>query len=103
VVDPKRAGDPESGLLAAEILEDRRRESAELLSRVVREITAPSPLENFLREGNPATEILEAAREWKADLVVIGSHGRRGLARLVMGSVAEGVTRHAPVPVLVVR
>ncbi len=44
----------------------------------------------------------EAAR-WRADLVVMGTHGRGGLERLLLGSVAESVARHAPVPVLLVR
>lgn len=53
-----------------------------------------------LLEGTPATEIAQAARTQKADLVVIATHGRRGLARALLGSVAEKVVRIAPVPVL---
>ena len=40
---------------------------------------------------------------WKADLIVIGTHGRRGVSRLVLGSSAENILRSAPVPVLLVR
>jgi nucleotide-binding universal stress UspA family protein len=47
--------------------------------------------------------ILEQATEWPADLIVMGTHGRRGLSRLAMGSDAELVVRSAPVPVLLVR
>lgn len=47
--------------------------------------------------------IVEEAEAWPADLVVIGTHGRRGLARLFLGSVAEGVARVATKPVLLVR
>jgi nucleotide-binding universal stress UspA family protein len=47
--------------------------------------------------------VAEEARDWKADLVVIGSHGRRGLGRLLLGSDAEQILRLAPVPVLCVR
>lgn len=43
------------------------------------------------------------AQKWKADLIVIGTHGRSGLSRLLLGSVAEGVVRSASVPVLLVR
>lgn len=50
-----------------------------------------------------ADAIDDEALNWKADLIVIGTHGRSGLSRLVMGSVAEGVARGAPVPVLLVR
>lgn len=47
--------------------------------------------------------VADEAREWEADLVVVGTHGRRGLGRVVLGSGAEQVIRQAPVPVLVVR
>lgn len=51
----------------------------------------------------PATVIVGEAERWGADLIVMGTHGRRGLERLLMGSVAEGVVRTAPVSVLLVR
>ena len=54
-------------------------------------------------EGQPATTILEVARELACDIIVIGSHGRTGLNRLLMGSVAENVVRHATCPVLTVK
>ena len=53
--------------------------------------------------GGPASDaILGEAKAWSADLVVMGTHGRRGLARLVMGSDAEAVVRACTVPVLLV-
>jgi nucleotide-binding universal stress UspA family protein len=50
-----------------------------------------------------ADRIIAQAREWPADLIIMGSHGRRGLARVVMGSDAAEVFRESPVPVLLVR
>jgi nucleotide-binding universal stress UspA family protein len=50
-----------------------------------------------------ADEIVKQAKEWRADLIVLGTHGRRGLSRLAMGSDAELVVRQSPVPVLLVR
>ncbi len=47
--------------------------------------------------------IVDAATEWQADLIVVGTHGRRGLERLVIGSVAEQVVRLSPVSTLLVR
>ncbi|MCG3189203.1 MAG: hypothetical protein LKCHEGNO_01489 [Burkholderiaceae bacterium] len=47
--------------------------------------------------------VVQEALEWKADLIVIGTHGRRGASRLLLGSDAEQVLRLAPVPVLLVR
>jgi nucleotide-binding universal stress UspA family protein len=52
--------------------------------------------------GSPAGLIIAQAKEWPADLIVMGTHGRRGLSRLAMGSNAEGVVRCASVPVLLV-
>jgi universal stress protein A len=54
-------------------------------------------------DDDPRDAILKAAREVHADLIVIGTHGRRGLARVLIGSVAEDVVRRAPCPVLAVR
>jgi len=54
-------------------------------------------------EGEPRTTILDVAAEWKAELIVLGSHGRKGLERFVLGSVAEAVARNAYASVLIVR
>jgi nucleotide-binding universal stress UspA family protein len=62
----------------------------------------PAILE-FLEVGKPAEEIVKAAKSWPADLIVIGSHGRSGVNRVLLGSVAEAVARDAPCPVLIVR
>ena len=56
-----------------------------------------------LAEGDPGEQIVRFAREQHADLIVIGTHGRRGISRLLMGSVAESVVRQASCPVLTVR
>lgn len=53
--------------------------------------------------GDIAASLNEAAREWNGDLLVIGTHGRRGVRRLVLGSVAEAVIRQSTMPVLLVR
>ena len=56
-----------------------------------------------LVEGLAPDEIVETAVEIGADMIVIGTHGRTGLAHLLIGSVAERIVRHANVPVLTVR
>lgn len=53
--------------------------------------------------GRASDCIVDAAKAWAADLIVMGTHGRRGMSRLAMGSDAELVVRSAPVPVLLVR
>jgi nucleotide-binding universal stress UspA family protein len=60
-------------------------------------------VDRFLLEGDPCSALLEFLEEHPADLVVMGSHGRTGINRLVMGSVAEELVRRAPCPVLIVK
>jgi nucleotide-binding universal stress UspA family protein len=59
-------------------------------------------VKNHLVWGNPSREILKKARREKADLIVIGTHGRSGLPHIVLGSVAEKTVRLSPTPVLTV-
>ena len=61
------------------------------------------PVRVALLSGDPAEQLVKLARESQCDLTVVGTHGRRGLRRLVLGSVAEQVVRTAPCPVLAVR
>lgn len=60
-------------------------------------------VETVVRQGAPGRTIVEEAAEWGADLILIGSHGRTGLRRVLMGSVAQYVTAHARCSVEVVR
>ena len=57
----------------------------------------------LVREAEPKQAILEYASEWDPDLIVLGSHGRRGLERVVLGSVSEAVARHALCSVQIMR
>jgi nucleotide-binding universal stress UspA family protein len=59
--------------------------------------------DSSVRTGHPRPAIVDAASKWGANLIVMGSHGRRGLDRLLLGSVSEYVARHAPCSVQVVR
>jgi nucleotide-binding universal stress UspA family protein len=61
------------------------------------------PVERRLLAGDPADAIIRLAETEDVDLIVMGTHGRRGLTRLLMGSVAEVVVRAAPCPVLTVK
>lgn len=56
----------------------------------------------FVEQGIPHEVILNVAREWEADLLVLGTHGRTGFSHLIMGSVAEKVVRHSEIPVLII-
>jgi nucleotide-binding universal stress UspA family protein len=69
----------------------------------IRPVDARISVQHILLEGDPATEIVRYAADAGMDLVVMGTHGRTGLERLLMGSVAEKVMREAPCSVLVVK
>jgi nucleotide-binding universal stress UspA family protein len=60
-------------------------------------------VEYFVAEGDPVEEINRMASKRKANLIVMGTHGRTGLGRFVMGSIAEAVLRRAPCPVLTLK
>jgi nucleotide-binding universal stress UspA family protein len=63
----------------------------------------PAVVEYRVQDGNPAAEILGVAEEARCDLIVMGTHGRGGLGRMLLGSVAGAVMRKAPCPVLTVK
>jgi nucleotide-binding universal stress UspA family protein len=100
VIEPTHVGFSEFATYVSDT-EDR-----EKAMKALHAIEAPSPdvpLDHRLVEGDPADVIAETARDVGADLIVMGTHGRTGFSRLVMGSVAEKVLRHAPCPVLTIR
>lgn len=61
------------------------------------------PIETHLLKGTPAADIVSVAQQLECDLIVMGTHGRTGIAHALMGSVAESVIRTSPIPVLTVR
>ncbi|MBP6180397.1 MAG: universal stress protein [Flavobacterium sp.] len=56
----------------------------------------------YVEEGIPHEVILNVAKEWDADIIVLGTHGRTGFSHLIMGSVAEKVIRHSEIPVFII-
>ena len=81
------------------LVEDRKKKLAEVLKLVPASVKAKT----HLRRGLVASEIIAAAKETDADVVVLATHGRTGLSHLIFGSVAERVVRECPCPVLTVR
>ena len=79
----------------------RQRANAELAREAARVKQVKVTTE--LRDGQVPESVASAVADFKADLIVIGSHGRRGLTHALLGSFAERVVRHSPVPVLTVR
>lgn len=93
---------------AVEQLESLRQEAIrqgkELVARAEKTLRAAGfETSGLVREGDPRAAIVEQAEKQHADVIVIGSHGRRGWRRLILGSVSEGVARYAPCSVCIVR
>jgi len=76
----------------------------ELVQRAERLLSkAGYKTQTAVEEGDPKSKIIDQAKKWKADLIVMGSHGRKGINRFLVGSVAEAVSRHASCSVEIVR
>jgi nucleotide-binding universal stress UspA family protein len=97
----------EGSAAAREIIalhERRRQEIAALMASVTRQLqSAGFRTTEVVRAGDARQEILSYAEEIDADLIVLGSHGRRGVDRFLLGSVSDGVMRHARCSVEIVR
>ena len=95
------------GALAGDVLSVLREAGEQVLAESLATVQAAGvPAESALFEslrGRLCDRVAHEVREWKAELVVLGTHGRRGVRRLVLGSDAEQVLRTCTVPVLLVR
>jgi nucleotide-binding universal stress UspA family protein len=90
--------------ISGEVIETLVRDHERAACDAERELKAAGFVtEAKVAQGDPRFELIAAARAERADLVIVGSHGRTGLSRLVMGSVAHHVVTHAPCSVLVVK
>ena len=91
-------------LKRAQILAATERHSEILLKQFCHDWVYTLPKVRYLIEsGDPFEVILDAAETRRADLIVLATHGRTGIKRLIIGNVAEKIVRHAPCPVLTVR
>lgn len=89
--------------LMAQVEEENKENGQAYLNRLVGEFTAEGiHTSAALGYGKPADEIIDFAEKHNVDLIVMCTHGRSGITRWVLGSVAEKVVRHSPVPVLTV-
>jgi len=85
-----------------EIMDIQKSHSGTLVDNIIKKLGGNMQVTHFTEYGATADGIISCSKEFGADLVVIGTHSRSGLDRLLMGSVAEHVVRHSEVPVLVV-
>ena len=85
-------------------LEDQKREARVLVERSAKMLAeAGFKVSTLVLTGDAKTMILDEAADWPADLIVVGSHGRKGIGRFLLGSVSEAVARHAACSVEIVR
>jgi nucleotide-binding universal stress UspA family protein len=86
------------------VTEDRHREAGAYLASIASTLEKRGIRTTYeVRSGRPDLQIIEAARDNHADLIAMSTHGRSGIGRLLFGSVAEQVLRHAEVPVFMMR
>jgi nucleotide-binding universal stress UspA family protein len=82
-------------------IEEIRETGGEFLE-TVKEHLKDDAVETIVKEGDAAEMILETAKEINADMIIMASHGRKGLERLLVGSVSENVLRHSAFPILII-
>jgi len=102
VIDEPSEIGADGGVSEEEAIRTAKDDGKDLIA-AIRQRAPELAAQEFTPIGRPSIEIVKAAKEWPANLIVIGSHGRGGIQRVVLGSVAESVMRHAPCPVMVVK
>jgi nucleotide-binding universal stress UspA family protein len=95
---------PQMGMGYIPELEEEKQPALDLVARAAKELSEVGfKVDTAVIIGDVRETLIDSAAEWKADLIVVGSHGQRGLARFLIGSVAEFVARHAACSVQIVR
>ena len=88
--------------LTPELVSVEQEAAKKLLKRATKTCGEQTEVHTFNRMGLIKDEILAVAVEWKADLLILGTHGRTGLNHFIMGSIAESIARNAYCPVLII-
>lgn len=107
VVEPiLQFGDPALAVYEASAQEDLRDDALVLVACVANRISDKfenATVSTTVRDGSAATVILQVVEEWNPDLIVMGSHGRKGFKKFLLGSVSESIVRNAPCSVEIVK
>jgi len=104
VLQPIAPAPPQMAPGYAPELDDQKKPARELVERIAKELlSAGFKVDTAVEVGDIRERIIDSAAEWGADLIVVGSHGQRGIRRFLLGSVAEFVARHAKCSVEIVR
>jgi nucleotide-binding universal stress UspA family protein len=103
VVDPSRVGYRAVATTAETWYQQERDRAEQLLEEAEEPFPETTAVEHLVEVGRPAATIVDVAQREGVDHVVLGSHGRAGMSRVLLGSVAESVVRRSPAPVTVAR
>lgn len=95
------SGNPEGGIMPQDAAIVLKKE-AEVALDACAKLWSPKKPTIFMPVGRPAEEIVHTAVAWEADLIILGTHGRTGLAHLLVGSISESVLKKSAVPVMIV-
>ncbi|OOQ61956.1 universal stress protein [Mucilaginibacter pedocola] len=95
-------GDVDAGIFPAQGAQSLKKDMEVFLEKIEKDYSQGTDTERFAPAGEIQATILQLAKEWEADLIVAGTHGRKGLNRLLMGSMAEGILRESTIPVFIV-
>ena len=102
VVDTAKAmGNIEANIMPQEALILLKKEAQQTLDQMA-SMYETNDLVKFMPEGHPAEDIIKTAINWEADLIIVGTHGKKGLAKLLSSHVSDYVLHHAKVPVLLI-
>lgn len=96
------SGAADIGMADVELLDIQNNNSKHIIDHIIKKYGGDLEITHFSEFGDTADGIVKCSQDFGADMIVVGTHSRTGLDRLLMGSVAEHVVRHATVPVLVV-
>ena len=102
VVDTAKVdNEGKSGRLPQEQIAKLKIEAEEIVDGITKQINV-NKFEQFLPEGKPSKGIVSIANEWGADLIIMGTRGKTGIKRLILGSTAENTIRLSSIPILIV-
>ena len=92
----------ETPVMIPEMMQIQEEASKNLFDRILKQHGDQISISTYTKIGKPQNEILAVAEEYHADLIILGTHGRRGLDHFISGSVSESVARKAKCPVLII-
>ena len=102
VADIEKANiDYETGRVHQHQINKLKQEATTTIDRIIQQFPDIT-FESYIPEGIPSKEIANTANNWKADIIVMGTHGKTGLKRLLIGSTTENTLRSSNIPILIV-